>query len=136
MEDNDDWLANNRTWKKWAGLGEGGSLSYAGINFHKPRDEEQLINKIKRREKLNYMKLEDNRRQAAQKRSIEFLEQSKQVENNKKWKERTDLKPGTKMTYKGIQYGEKDEHKLMKAIVAQMKNYSGKHERKRKKYKK
>ncbi len=21
MEDNDDWLANNRTWKKWTGLG-------------------------------------------------------------------------------------------------------------------
>jgi hypothetical protein len=29
MEDNDDWLANNRTWKKWTGLGEVGSLSYA-----------------------------------------------------------------------------------------------------------
>jgi hypothetical protein len=40
MQDNDDWLVNNRTWKKWTGLGEGGSLSYAGINFHKPKDEE------------------------------------------------------------------------------------------------
>ena len=46
----------------------------------------------------------------------------KQLENNKKWKEFTDLKPGTKMTYKGRQYGEKNEHKLMKAILAQMKS--------------
>jgi hypothetical protein len=52
MEDNDDWLANNRTWKKWSGLGEGGSLSYAGINFHKPKDEKQLIKEIKRRKNL------------------------------------------------------------------------------------
>jgi hypothetical protein len=28
------------------------------------------------------------------------------------------------MTYKGRQYGEKDEHKLMKAIIAQMKSYN------------
>jgi hypothetical protein len=41
------------------------------------------------------------------------------VENNKKWKEFTNLKPGTYMTYKSRQYGEKDEHKLMKAIIAQ-----------------
>ncbi len=27
------------------------------------------------------------------------------------------------MTYKGRQYGEKDEHTLMKAIIAQMKSY-------------
>jgi hypothetical protein len=54
------------------------------------------------------------------------------VENNKKWKEWTDLKPGTNMTYKGREYGEKDEHKLMKAIIAQMKSYSNKQERKRK----
>jgi hypothetical protein len=43
------------------------------------------------------------------------------VENDKKWTELTNLKPGTKMTYKGRQYSEKDEHKLMKAIIAQMK---------------
>jgi hypothetical protein len=43
----DDWLANNRTWKKWTALGEVGSLSYTGINFHKPKDEEQLIKEIK-----------------------------------------------------------------------------------------
>jgi hypothetical protein len=67
MEDNDDWLANNRTWKKWTGLGDGGLLSYAGINFHKPIDEEQLAKEIKRRKKLDNKKLEDNRRQAAQK---------------------------------------------------------------------
>ncbi len=36
------------------------------------------------------------------------------------------------MTYKGREYGEKDEHKLMKAIIAQMKSYSNKQERKRK----
>jgi hypothetical protein len=52
------------------------------------------------------------------------------VKNNKKWKEFTNLKPGTKMTYKGRQYGEKDEHKLMKAIIAQMKSYNDDQERK------
>jgi hypothetical protein len=130
MEDNDDWLANNRTWKKWTGHGEAGSLSYAGINFHKPKDEERLMKEIKRRTKLNNAKLEDNRRQAAQKRSIKYPEQLKQVENNKKWKEWTDLKPGAKMTYKGRQYGEKDEHKLMEAIIAQMKSYDDEQERK------
>ncbi len=56
--------------------------------------------------------------------------QLKQVKNNKKWKEFTNLKPGTKMTYKGRQYGEKDEHKLMKAIIAQMKSYNDDQERK------
>jgi hypothetical protein len=54
------------------------------------------------------------------------------VENNKNWKEFTDPKPGTKMTYKGRQYGEKDEHKLMKALIAQMKSYKNEQERKRK----
>jgi hypothetical protein len=115
----------------------GGALSYAGINFHKPKDEEQLMKEIKRRKTLNNKKLEDNRRQAAQKWSIDNPEQLKQVENNKKGKELTDLKPGTKMTNKGRQYGEKDEHKLMKAIIAQMKSYNNEHERKRQKnYKK
>jgi hypothetical protein len=47
MEDSDNWLANNRTWKKCTGLGEVGLLSYAGINFHKPKDEEQLIKEEK-----------------------------------------------------------------------------------------
>jgi hypothetical protein len=56
----------------------------------------------------------------------------KQVENNKKWKEFTNLKPGAKMTYKGRQYGEKDEHKLMKAIIAQMKSYNDEQEKKTK----
>jgi hypothetical protein len=72
MEDNDNWLANNKTWKKWARLGYGGSLSYAGIDFHKPKDEERLVKEIKRRKSLNDKKLEDNRRQAAQKRSKEY----------------------------------------------------------------
>jgi hypothetical protein len=40
------------------------------------------------------------------------------------------------MAYKGRQYGEKDEHKLMKAIIAQMKSYNNKHERKSQKMKK
>jgi hypothetical protein len=40
MEDNDDWLTNNQTWKKWTRIGDGESLSYAaGIDFHKPIDE-------------------------------------------------------------------------------------------------
>jgi hypothetical protein len=92
-----------------------------------------LVKEIKRRKKLNNRKLEDNRRQAAQKRSIEYPDQLKQVENNKKWKEFTNLKPRTKMTYKNRQYGEKDEHKLMKGIVAQMKSYNDEQERKRQK---
>ncbi len=72
-----------------------------------------------------------------QKKSIEYPEQLKQVENNKKWKEWTDLKPGTKMTYKGRQYGEKDEHKFTKTIIAEMKSYNNEQERKsKKKYKK
>jgi hypothetical protein len=76
-----------------------------------------LVKEIKRRKKLNNRKLEDNRRQAAQKRSIEYPDQLKQVENNKKWKEFTNLKPGTKMTYKGRQYGEKDEHNMMGKLL-------------------
>ncbi len=92
-----------------------------------------MVKEIERRKNLNDRILEDNRRQAAQKRSIEYLDQLKEVENNKKWKEFTNLKPGTKMTYKGRQYGEKDEHKLMKAIIAQMKSYYDDQERKRKK---
>ena len=53
--------------------------------------------------------------------------------NNKKLKEFTDLTPGTYMTYKGRQYGEKDGHKLMKAIIAQMKSYDNEQVRKRQK---
>ena len=60
MEDNDDWLANNRSWKKQTRLGDGGSLSYAGLNFHIPKGEEQSVKEIKRRKKLNNKKLEDN----------------------------------------------------------------------------
>ncbi len=71
-----------------------------------------------KKKKLNDRKLDNNRKQAAQKRSVEYPDQLKQVENNKKWKEFTNLKPGTYMTYKGRQYGEKDELKLMKAIIA------------------
>ena len=46
------------------------------------------------------------------------------MENNKKWKEFTNQKPGTKMTYKSSQYGEKDGRKLMKVIIAQKKSYN------------
>ncbi len=60
MEDNDYWLANNKTWKKWTTIGDGDSLSYAGINFHQPIDEEQLVKEIKRRKKLNDGKLDNN----------------------------------------------------------------------------
>jgi hypothetical protein len=68
-----------------------------------------------------------------QKKSIEYPDQLKQVENNEKWKEFTNLKLGTKMTYKGRQYSEKDEHRLIKAIIAQMKSYNNKQEKKTKK---
>ena len=43
MEDNDDWLANNKTWKKQTRIGDGESLSYAKIKFHKPIDEEMIL---------------------------------------------------------------------------------------------
>jgi hypothetical protein len=68
MYDNDDWLSNIKTWKKWIRIGDGESLSYAGIDFHKPIDEEQLVKEIKRRKTLDNRKLEDNRRQVTQKK--------------------------------------------------------------------
>ncbi len=37
------------------------------------------------------------------------------------------------MTYKSRQYGEKDRHKLMKAIIAQQKSCNDEQERKRQK---
>jgi hypothetical protein len=40
MEDNDYWLSNNKTMKKWTRIGDGGSLSYARTDCHKPKDEE------------------------------------------------------------------------------------------------
>ncbi len=64
------------------------------------------------------MKLDNNRKQAVQKRSIKYPDHLKQVENKKKWKEFNNLKPGTFMTYNSIQNSEKDGHKLMKAIIA------------------
>jgi hypothetical protein len=106
MEDNDDWFASNKTWKKWTRIGDGKLLSYDGINFHKPIDEECLVKEIKKKGKLNDRKLDNNRKQAAQKRSIKYPDQLKQVEKNKKWKELTNLKPGTYVTYKGRQYNE------------------------------
>jgi hypothetical protein len=90
-------------------------------------------NRNQKKEKLNDRKLDNNRKQVAQKRSIEYPDQLKQGENNKKWKEFTNLKPGNYMAYKGRQYSEKDEHKLMKAIITQMKSYNDEKERKRQK---
>jgi hypothetical protein len=40
MDDNDDWLVNNKTREKWTRIGDGESLSYAGIDLHKTIDEE------------------------------------------------------------------------------------------------
>ncbi len=99
MENNDDWLASNKTWKKQTRIGDGELLSYAGIDFQKPIDEEGLVKEIKRRKTLNDMKLDNNRKQVAQKRSIKHPDHLKQVENNKKWKEFTNLKSGTYMAY-------------------------------------
>ena len=53
MENNADWLASNKTWKKWTTIGVGELLSYAGMNFQKPIDEEQLVKEIKRRKNLS-----------------------------------------------------------------------------------
>jgi hypothetical protein len=79
MGDNDDWLASNKTWKKWTRIGDGELLSYDGIDFHKPIEEEQLVQEIKRRKKINDRKLDNKRKQAAQKRSIEYPDQLKIV---------------------------------------------------------
>jgi ribosomal protein S21 len=51
-------------------VGVGELLLYAGIDFKKPTDEEQLVKEIKRRKKLNDMKLENKRKNATEKRSI------------------------------------------------------------------
>ncbi len=53
MEENDDWLASNKTCKKWTRIENGELLSYyAGNNFHKPIDEEQLEKKSKEEKNL------------------------------------------------------------------------------------
>ncbi len=51
MENNADWLRSNNTGKKWTGIGDGELLSYAGIDYQKLTDEEQLVKEIKRRKK-------------------------------------------------------------------------------------
>jgi hypothetical protein len=68
MEDNDDWLASNKTWRKWTRIGDGELLSYAGINFHKPIDEERLVQETKRRKKINNRKLNNNRKNKLRKK--------------------------------------------------------------------
>jgi hypothetical protein len=45
-------------------------LSYAGIDFKKPTDEERLVQEIKRRTKRNNMKLDINRKQATEKGAL------------------------------------------------------------------
>ncbi len=60
MENNADWLASNKTWKKWTGIRDGQLLSNAGVDYQKPTDKEHLVKEIKRRKKLNDMKLENN----------------------------------------------------------------------------
>ncbi len=67
MEDNDDQLTSNKTWKKWTRIGDGELLSYARIKFHKPIDKERLVKEIKRRKQRNDRKVDNNRKQAAQK---------------------------------------------------------------------
>jgi hypothetical protein len=84
--------------EEWTGIGDRELLSYAGLDYRKPTDEERLVKEIKRRKKLNDMKLENNQKEAAQKRSKEYPHHLKQVENNRKWIEFTNLKPGTSMT--------------------------------------
>ncbi len=49
MENNADWLASNKTRKKWTRIGDGELLSYAGIDFQKPTDGERLVKEIKRK---------------------------------------------------------------------------------------
>jgi hypothetical protein len=67
MENNADWLASNKTWKKCTGIRDGQLLSYAGVDYQKPTDNERLVKEIKRRKKFHNMKLENNRKQATQK---------------------------------------------------------------------
>jgi hypothetical protein len=40
MENKADWLASNKTWKKWTGTRDGQLLSYSGIDYQKSTDEE------------------------------------------------------------------------------------------------
>jgi hypothetical protein len=47
IENNADWLASNKTWKKWTGIGGGQLRAYAGIDYQKPTDEERLVKKSK-----------------------------------------------------------------------------------------
>ncbi len=68
IENNDDWLASSKTWKKWTRIGDGELLLYAGIDFQKPIDGERLVKEFERKKKLNDIKLDNNRKQAAQKK--------------------------------------------------------------------
>jgi hypothetical protein len=70
MENNADWLASNKTWKKWIGIRDGQLLSYAGVDYQKPTDEERLVKEIKRRKKLNNMKVENNQNKSRKKDAL------------------------------------------------------------------
>jgi hypothetical protein len=56
--------------------------------------------------------LNNDRKQATEKRSIKYPNHLKQAKKNNKGKEFSNLKPGTYMTYKSRQYGEKDGHEF------------------------
>ncbi len=73
IENNGDWLASNKTWKKWTMIGDGELLSYDGIDFQKPIDEERLVKEITRRNKLNNMKLDNNRKKWRKKEASNIL---------------------------------------------------------------
>ncbi len=49
MEDNDDWLSNNKTWKKWTRLGDGGSLLLGIV-----AEITKLGERVAKNTKLNY----------------------------------------------------------------------------------
>ncbi len=51
LENNADWLASNKLWKKQTGIGDGDLLSYAGIDFQEPTDEDQSVKVIKKMKK-------------------------------------------------------------------------------------
>jgi hypothetical protein len=54
--------------EKWTRIRDGELLSYSGIDFQKPIDEEQLVKEIKRRKKINNMKLDNTRKKVVQKK--------------------------------------------------------------------
>ncbi len=63
------WLVcKQQNMEKWTRIRDGELLSYSGIDFQKPIDEEQLVKEIKRRKKINNMKLDNTRKKVVQKK--------------------------------------------------------------------